>query len=207
MSQPERHAHWEHVYSTKADDEVSWYQPRPSTSLELFRRTGGGTDASVVDVGGGASRLVDALLDEGYRRIAVLDVAETALSRARRRLGERASGVEWIAADVTSWTPRSPFDVWHDRALFHFLTEARDREAYLSALAAAVPRGGHAIVGTFAPDGPERCSGLPVVRYAPAGLAEVLGHAWELSETLFEDHPTPGGKIQRFQFSRFVRVG
>jgi SAM-dependent methyltransferase len=206
MPLPERQAHWEHVYATKADDEVSWFQPRPSTSVELIHRTGGGKGASIIDVGGGASRLVDALLDEGYGRIAVLDVAETALARARKRLGERASGVKWIAADVTSWTPRNAFDVWHDRALFHFLTEARDREAYRRTLAAALPEGGHAIVGTFAADGPERCSGLPVVRYAPAALAAEMGPEWQLSETLSEDHATPGGKIQRFQFSRFVRL-
>ncbi len=206
MSRSERHAHWERVYATRAEDEVSWFQPRPSTSIELMRRTGSGTDASIVDVGGGASRLVDTLLDGGYKRITVLDVSETALARARQRLGDRAGGVDWVTADVTSWTPRGAFDVWHDRALFHFLIDARDRRAYQRALGSAVPRRGNAIVGTFAPDGPEMCSGLPVVRYAPASLANEMGPAWELLETIFEDHATPAGKIQRYQFSRFVRV-
>ncbi len=206
MSGSERQAHWERVYATRAEDEVSWFQPRPATSIELVRRTGTSTNASIVDAGGGASRLVDALLDTGFRRITVLDVSETALARARQRLGDRASGVDWVAADVTSWTPRGAFDVWHDRALFHFLTDARDRRAYVRALGSAVQKSGHAIVGTFAPDGPEMCSGLPVVRYAPASLANEMGPGWELAETIFEDHATPAGKIQRYQFSRFVRV-
>ncbi len=198
-------AHWEQVYSTRADGEVSWYQPRPGTSIELLRRTGVGREASVLDAGGGSSRLVDAILEEGWRRLAVLDVSETALARARARLGARAAEVEWIAADVTAWTPPHRFDVWHDRALFHFLTGAADRKAYLAAVRAAVPPRGHVVIGTFALDGPEQCSGLPVVRYDAASLAREMGPDFALAESLHEDHPTPAGKIQRFQFSRFVR--
>lgn len=202
---PDRHAHWEGVYERLADDEVSWYQQRPASSLRLVERTGKGASASVLDAGGGTSRLVDALLDAGFTRPAVLDVSETALERARQRLGPRAARVQWIAADVTRWRPDRTFDVWHDRALFHFLVEARDRVAYRDALGAALPPGGDVIIGTFAPDGPERCSGLAVVRYDPAALAAELGPAYRLIETAAEDHLTPKGKVQRFQFCRFQR--
>lgn len=203
---PDRRAHWEGVYGRLAVDEVSWYQERPASSLRLVERTGKGAAASVVDVGGGASRLVDALLDAGFAQVAVLDVSETALARARQRLGPRAARVRWIQADVTRFTPDRTWDVWHDRACFHFLVDARDRAAYRAVLDAAVAPGGQVILGTFAPDGPERCSGLPVVRYDPAALAAELGPAYRLAETLAEDHFTPGGKIQRFQFCRFERA-
>ena len=206
MSPSARQVHWEQVYTASSDDEVSWYQRRPETSLGLVGRTESGPDAAVLDVGGGSSRLVDALLDEGWRRVAVLDVAENALARSRARLGSRAAGVEWFVADVTSWSPPHAFDVWHDRALFHFLTDARERRAYVSALLASVAPRGHVVVGTFAPDGPEQCSGLPVVRYDAATLSAELGPSFEIVESLREEHATPAGKLQRFQFSRFVRV-
>lgn len=206
MQEADRRAHWQGVYARQAADEVSWYEPRPRTSLDLVWRTGAGTRASVVDVGGGASSLVDALLDEGFTQVAVLDVAETALEQAKARLGPRAARVTWIAADVTAWTPDRRFDVWHDRALLHFLVGERERRAYRDAMASAVPVGGHVIVGTFAPDGPDRCSGLSVVRYDAAGLAAVLGSSCRLVEAVRDDHLTPKGKTQRFQFCRFVRV-
>ena len=206
MSPSPRQAHWEQVYSTRADEEVSWYQPRPATSLGLLGRTEAGRDAAVVDVGGGSSRLVDALLDEGWRRVAVLDVAENALARARTRLGRRGAAVEWLVGDVTAWSPPHAFDVWHDRAMFHFLPDAGERRAYVAAVEAAVPPRGHVVIATFAPDGPEQCSGLPVVRYDAASLAAELGPSFEIVESLREEHGTPGGKLQRFQFSRFVRV-
>ena len=199
------HAHWEGVYGKLADAEVSWYQERPATSLGLVTRTGKGPGAAVIDVGGGSSRLVDALVDAGFSRLAVLDVSETALEHARRRLGDRAARVLWIAADITRWRPDRTFDVWHDRALLHFLVDPADRAAYRAALASAVPPGGQVIIGTFAPDGPEQCSGLPVVRWDAASLAAELGHGYWLAETLAEDHLTPKGKVQRFQFCRFER--
>jgi len=205
-AEAERRAHWEGVYATRAADQVSWYQPRPRTSLALVARTGLGPGASIVDVGGGASLLVDALLEAGYTRIAVLDVADAALGRARARLGQRASRVEWVAADVTAWRPGRRFDVWHDRALFHFLVSERDRGAYRDVLGSAVRSGGQVIIGTFAPDGPEACSGLPVVRYDAAALGAELGPGYRLLETLGEDHVTPAGKVQRFQFGRFLRL-
>lgn len=201
----QRRAHWDGVYATKAVDQVSWYQPRPGTSLDLIARTGLGAGASVIDVGGGASLLVDALLDAGYPRVTVLDIAEAALGRARARLGQRAARVEWVAADVTAFRPERRFDIWHDRALFHFLVDERDRLAYREALGAALRAGGQAIIGTFAPDGPEQCSGLPVARYDAAGLASALGPGYRLLDVLAEDHVTPAGKVQRFQFCRFLR--
>lgn len=197
--------HWDGIYAAKAEDEVSWFQARPGPSLELVARTGAGRGARIVDVGGGASRLVDALLDEGYERVAVLDVADAALARARSRLGARASRVAWIAADVRTWAPDGPYDVWHDRAAFHFMARPEDRAAYRATLLRAVPVGGHVIVATFASDGPERCSGLPVVRWEPDALATELGPSFRLAESLREDHVTPAGKVQRFQYSRLVR--
>jgi 2-polyprenyl-3-methyl-5-hydroxy-6-metoxy-1,4-benzoquinol methylase len=162
--------------------------------------------ASIIDVGGGASRLVDALLDQGFRQVTVLDISPEALACTRERLGELAKHVNWTAADVTRWTPPGAFDIWHDRAVFHFLVGAEERRAYKDTLATALPPGGQAIIGTFASNGPERCSGLPVARYEPEALATELGSAFRLVESTHEDHLTPRGKVQRFQFSRLVRV-
>ncbi len=203
---PTRHDHWQNVYITKDEDSVSWFQERPETSLALITRGGLPTDARIIDVGAGASRLVDALLAAGYANLTVLDIAPAALDQARARLGHRADGVQWVAADITAWMPPAPFDVWHDRAVFHFLTEAADRAAYRAALEAGVRPGGRAIIGTFAPDGPEKCSGLPVVRYSPEGLAAELGAGFRLIDSLTEAHHTPAGAVQHFQFSVFARL-
>ncbi len=205
MSNADRRAHWQNVYTTKAENEVSWYQETPVPSLDLIAATGLSNDASIIDVGGGASRLVDSLLDRGFHRITILDLAASALEEAKKRLGRRADGIEWIAADITSWEPASRYDLWHDRAAFHFLTEPRDRDAYVVRLKKAVRPGGHVIIATFAPDGPERCSGLPIMRYDPEALARTLGPDFELIESRRHDHLTPGGNTQRFQFSRFLR--
>jgi len=202
----QRQAHWQAVYSTKGEREVSWFQETPAISLELIHATGAGRDAALIDIGGGASRLVDALLAETYRAVTVLDVSEEALAVARDNLGSRAASVDWIAADVTAWTPPRTFDVWHDRAAFHFLTAPHDRAAYAERVRKAVPAGGHVIIATFATDGPERCSGLPVVRHDAASIGAVLGPAFALAETRRHDHVTPGGNVQKFQFSRFRRT-
>ena len=204
-----RRAHWEEVYATKAEDEVSWFQEHPAMSLDLIRAAGVGPDAAVIDVGGGASRLVDALLDEGFHAVTVLDLSEKALAASRVRLGpQRASRVTWIAADATTWQPKAAaYDLWHDRAAFHFLTDAPGRAAYVERLAKALRPGGHAVIATFAADGPERCSGLPVVRYDAASLAAALGDRFERVETRPHEHHTPMGRIQRFQFSRFRKTG
>jgi ubiquinone/menaquinone biosynthesis C-methylase UbiE len=161
-------------------------------------------DARIVDVGGGASRLAEALLDQGYRSITVVDVSAAALDTARARLGAGASRVTWVTCDVAGWVPDARFDVWHDRAVFHFMVTPEDRKAYREAMRKALKRSGHAIIGTFASDGPERCSGLPVQRYDPEALAAELGPDLRLAESIREEHLTPG-RAQRFQFSRLVR--
>lgn len=206
MAITDRHAHWENVYTTKAEAEVSWFQESPAVSLALIQATGVPGDAAIVDIGGGASRLVDALLHDGYSAVTVLDLSDHALAAARTRLGGSAASVQWIAADVTAWESATTFDVWHDRAAFHFLTEPADRSAYIARALKALRPGGHLIIGTFAPDGPERCSGLPVQRYDAASLGETLGRSFQLVDARSHDHVTPMGRVQRFQFSRFRRV-
>jgi len=163
---PERQHHWEEVYKTKSDREVSWFQDRPETSLDLITESGVARDAAVIDIGGGASRLVDALLDEGYKDLSVLDIAAPALQKAKLRLKERAAAVHWIVADITTWQPDRRYALWHDRAVFHFLTTAEDRAAYKKALSDALPMGATVVLASFALGGPERCSGLPVMRYS-----------------------------------------
>lgn len=205
MSVPDKRAHWENVYGGKDDSEVSWYQESPAISLRLLTQDGPPPESSIIDIGGGASRLIDALLDAGFVNLTVLDIAGSALAQAEKRLGERAREVQWLVADITSWAPTAQYDIWHDRAVFHFLTQPEDRDAYRKALSKALKPGGLAVIGTFALDGPERCSGLQVVRYSPESLAAELNGGFRLVDSIGEDHRTPGGKLQRFQFSRFRR--
>lgn len=201
MAAPNREAHWQKVYLEKGEQEVSWTQGSPEPSLGLIQKFAPSPRASIVDVGGGTSCLVDALCDRGYHRLAVLDLSQAALATAKRRLGPRGASVQWIAADVTEWEPEHLFDLWHDRAAFHFLVEPDDRKAYLDRLVRGVKAGGHALIATFALDGPEKCSGLPVRRYDPAGLSEVVGSAFELIAHQPHRHTTPWGATQSFQFS------
>jgi 2-polyprenyl-3-methyl-5-hydroxy-6-metoxy-1,4-benzoquinol methylase len=203
----ERSVHWEGVYATKGENEVSWFQECPAISLELIHAANPDHAAAIIDIGGGASRLVDCLLQEGYRSIAVLDLSASALEAAKMRIGPTAASVDWIVADVTTWHPARSYDIWHDRAAFHFLTDARDRSAYRARLQSAVRPGGQVIIGTFALDGPEKCSGLPVQRYDGARLAAELGPSFELLDTQSETHHTPWNSTQAFQFSRFRRRG
>ena len=198
--------HWEQVYREKAADAVSWFQAEPRVSLELIRSCTVPGDA-VIDVGGGASRLIDHLLAEGYTDLTVLDIAAAALQQARTRLGDPASRVQWLTQDVTRWHPGRQYALWHDRAVFHFLTEPRDRAAYLANLRAALGAGGHAVMASFALDGPERCSGLPVQRYSPESLLAELGAGFQLRRSHSEEHLTPMGRVQRFQYSLLQRVG
>ena len=154
MESPSSQAHWETVYTTKGEKEVSWYQENPAPSLELFARVGATPSTTIIDIGGGSSRLVDSLLAEGFRAITVLDLSTAALGTAKARLGAQAAQVRWIVADVTVWEPSETYEIWHDRAAFHFLTEEHDRAAYVACMKRALRIGGHAIVATFAPDGP-----------------------------------------------------
>ena len=206
MSTLERQAHWQNVYQTKDEQTVSWFQERPDISLDLIHATGVDTGAPIIDIGGGASRLVDALISEGFNAVSVLDLSEKALETSKARLGAEGAQVQWIVADITRWQPSQAYDVWHDRAALHFLTDPKDRAAYVERVLKTVRFGGHVIVGTFAPDGPERCSGLPVVRHDAASLGELLGSSFALADTRRHDHQTPSGAIQKFQFSRFRRV-
>jgi hypothetical protein len=196
--------HWAGVYSSKAVDSVSWYQAEPKLSLEMIARSAA-PPARVIDVGGGASYLVDRLLDKGYAAT-VLDIAVEPLELVKSRLGKAASEVEWIEADVTTFDPTDKWDVWHDRAVFHFLRDRRDRELYRRTLIQATEIGSGVIVATFGPEGPDRCSGLPTVRYAPEKLHRELGPKFELMETAAEHHETPGGATQSFIYCRFRRL-
>ena len=206
MNTPSREAHWDEVYTSKREDQVSWFEPTPALSLELIRSTGATPQSAIIDIGGGASRLIDVLLDKGFAAITVLDVSATALAAAKARLGARAAQAIWIVTDVTCWQPMQRYDVWHDRAAFHFLTEPGDRTAYVVCLKKALAPGGHAIIGTFAIDGPERCSGLPVMRYDADSLSATLGEGFVLLQSRRHEHRTPAGVIQRFQFSIFRRT-
>ena len=206
MESIDRQAHWDNVYLTRAVTDVSWFEETPNVSLDLIAATGVTTDAAVIDIGGGASRLIDALLDRRFQDVTVLDLSAQALAATKARLGSRASKVHWLIADVTKWHPPQAYDVWHDRAVFHFLTSAEDRAIYAERVSKAVRPNGHVIIGTFAPDGPERCSGLPVMRHDSTSLGDMLGGAFKLIECRRQDHRTPTGAIQHFQFSRFQRA-
>jgi hypothetical protein len=196
--------HWARVYSSKAADSVSWYQAEPTVSLDMIVRAAA-PPARVIDVGGGTSCLVDRLLAKGYRP-AVLDIAAEPLTVVKNRLGSAAKDVDWLVADVTAYAPAGTWDVWHDRAVFHFLTEDRDRRRYRETLIRATTIGANVIVATFAHRGPDRCSGLPTVRYSPEELHQELGARFELVETVPEDHMTPGGRVQPFIYCRFRRI-
>ncbi len=195
--------HWDKVYATKGEAEVSWFQDDPAPSLAMIAATGATDMSAIIDIGGGASRLVDALVARCHRDVTVLDLSAAALETARRRMGSAAEAVSWVVADATAWVPPRHYDIWHDRAAFHFLTEQTDRAAYVAALAAALASGGHAIIATFAPDGPEKCSGLPVMRYDGEALARELGAGFARIETRPHVHQTPWGATQSFQFSLF----
>lgn len=195
--EPDRH--WDEVYRHRGDDGVSWFQPAATTSLTQIDVLNLAPDAAVLDVGGGASRLVDGLLARGYTDVSVLDVSLAALEVARDRVGA-AAPVSWIRADLFDWRPPRRFDLWHDRAMFHFLTSAADRARYLAVLASALRPGGAVVMATFAPEGPQTCSWLPVTRYSPEELAAVLGDGFQLCRAEREEHVTPSGVVQAFSW-------
>jgi SAM-dependent methyltransferase len=202
----DRQEHWQKVYRTRAVDAVSWYRPHLETSLELLELAGLSTDTRVIDVGGGASTLVDDLLGRGLRRMTVLDVSSEALAVTRRRLGEREREVTWLVADVLeARLPEGGFDTWHDRAVLHFLADPSDTARYAAQAAAAVRVGGHAVIAGFAPDGPERCSGLPVARRSAEEIAAILAPAFRLVTKRAERHLTPAGGEQSFAYALLRR--
>ena len=193
--------HWDSVYRTKAPDAVSWYRPHLERSIDLIQRVAPDVSARIIDVGGGESTLVDDLLARGYRNLSVLDISPAAVAVAQKRLGESADRVTWLVADVTQAVlPRRHFDVWHDRAVFHFLTTPEDRVAYVQRVAESVKPGGHVIVATFGPEGPTQCSGLDVVRYDAESLYAEFGGHFRMLESAKELHKTPFGTTQQFVY-------
>ena len=212
----DRKEHWENVYRNKSPDEVSWYQQEPILSLQLIGSIPLPLDAPIIDIGGGASTLVDKLCDEGYTNVSVLDVSANALAHARDRLAAKltvkmaaglvdgANAVEWFEEDVTCFKPPHRFRLWHDRAAFHFLTKQADRDNYISVLKQALEPAGHLVIMAFAIDGPLKCSGLEIVRYDADKLKATLGPDFELEETGHEIHRTPAGGRQKFAYFRFI---
>jgi 2-polyprenyl-3-methyl-5-hydroxy-6-metoxy-1,4-benzoquinol methylase len=197
----ESQTHWESIYQTKDPAHVSWYQEHPLLSIRLIQQTGLDRKGYIIDVGGGASTLVDDLLADGFEHVTVLDISETALQTARQRLGEKASLVTWIEADITqAKLPHHAYDVWHDRATFHFLTHPEDRQRYVEAVQQAIKPGGHVMVATFALDGPSQCSGLDVAQYDPISLHNEFGNDFTLIDSTREVHMTPWGSEQRFVY-------
>lgn len=202
----ERKSHWENIYQTKAPDAVSWYQGSPDKSLELIARSRIFKSDPIIDIGGGTSMLVDNLIARNYLDVTVLDISGAALRHAQKRLGEKSSRVNWIEGDILQVNlPSEHFCLWHDRAVFHFLTNKEDRRTYIRLMDQSVKSGGHIIIATFAADGPLRCSGLDVVRYSPDTLSSELGEKFSLIENFCEEHSTPSGAIQPFSYCLFAK--
>lgn len=200
----DRKKHWERIYTDKSPLEVSWYQAEPTLSLQLIHATKLDKDASIIDVGGGASVLVDRLYNEGFCNLAVLDISAKALDRAKDRLGDMTKEIEWIEADVTEFVAPHQFDLWHDRAVFHFLTEAEDRRKYVEALKRTLRPGGHLVLASFAIGGPTKCSGIDICQYDSAKLQDELGGRFRLVDETGEIHITPTNHEQEFSYFRFI---
>ena len=198
--------HWEKIYTGKTPDQVSWYRPHLETSIELIERAAADFSASIIDIGGGESTLIDDLLARGYHNVTVLDISQTAIDVTKKRLGTTSENVRWVIGDITTikLEPRS-YDVWHDRAVFHFLTSTDERRAYVRQVAWAVKPGGHVIVSTFGPEGPTKCSGLDVIRYDAQSLHKEFGVRFHLLGSFKELHQTPSGTVQQFLYC-FCRV-
>lgn len=201
-----RKAHWQQIYAEKSPTEVSWFQTEPVLSLKFIEHCQLDVSDPVIDVGGGASVLVDRLLARGFSSVAVLDISATALTASRQRLGAAAERVEWIEADITRFAPQRRFALWHDRAVFHFLTDPDDRRRYVAALKTALRPGGYVIIAPFAVGGPERCSGLPIVQYDAGKIRAELGPEFRLMEEQAERHQTPAARVQAFSYFRLQRV-
>ena len=205
LSPPTPLDHWNGVWDRADPDRVSWFEPLPEESLALIESSGVGSGAGLIDVGAGASMLTNQLLEAGYTDLTVLDISAGGLAAGRERLGSRASEVEWIRADVREFDPPRTWDLWHDRAVFHFLCDEVDRARYVARLASAVPAGGHIIIATFGLDGPEQCSGLPIMRYEPKSLSRAIGAGFDAIGFVDELHYTPAGGEQHFLYGHFRR--
>ncbi|QQS30198.1 MAG: class I SAM-dependent methyltransferase [Sphingobacteriales bacterium] len=200
-----RKKHWETIYQTKSPGEVSWFQPVPETSLGLFRQLDIQPTAKIIDIGGGDSLLVDFLLNQGFEDITVLDISETALEKAKQRLGQHASKVKWIVADVVNFKPTELYDVWHDRAAFHFLTREEEVLTYLNIVQQSLNPSGFVIIGTFSEQGPKKCSGIEIKQYSEASMSETLNPFFEKVDCIMVDHQTPFQTIQNFIFCCFKK--
>lgn len=205
MTPLDRKKHWENIYDTKNFTDVSWYQPTPETSLANIKALKLPLSASIIDIGGGDSYLVDHLLQEGYQNITVLDIAATALEKTKKRLGNQAYKITWIATDITTFEPEISYDVWHDRAAFHFLTQKKDIEKYVKIASKAIKPSGHLIVGTFSDQGPTKCSGIPIKQYTSAQLEQTFINDFELIHSVDITHKTPFETTQEFVFCSFSK--
>jgi SAM-dependent methyltransferase len=197
--------HWDKVYSTKAEDELSWFQSYPRTSMEFVDLFCLPLNANIIDIGGGDSHFVDALLDKGYKNVWVLDISAKAIEKAKQRLGEKAQAVNWIVSDVTTFVPPVSFDLWHDRAAFHFLTTENKIEKYASAAKVALKKGGYLVLGTFSENGPTKCSGLDIKQYTETSMSAKFEIAFDKIKCITEDHTTPFNTVQNFLFCSFKR--
>lgn len=200
-----RKDHWEEVYTQKTPAQVSWYQTEPVISLDLIASTGISRESKIIDVGGGASVLADKLLDQGFKDLTVLDISSKALDHAKKRLAGKTAAIKWICADITEFEPSEKYDLWHDRAVFHFLTEAGDRKKYVHNMDKALNPGGHIIIAAFAIDGPQKCSGLTVERYDPEKLKAELGSTFKFVKSTGETHITPRDSRQEFTYCHFIK--
>lgn len=195
--------HWENVFATKAENEVSWFQPYPKTSVELIESFNLPLKANIIDIGGGDSHLVDALLDKGFENIWLLDISANAIERAKNRLGEKAAKVHWVVSDIVDFDPPVQFDCWHDRAAFHFLTTEENINRYVSITGNAIKKDGYLVIGTFSEQGPKKCSGLEIKQYSESSLSARFETSFEKIECFMEDHQTPFNTVQNFLFCSF----
>jgi SAM-dependent methyltransferase len=200
-----RKSRWEHIYTTKQLHEVSWFQPIPETSLNFITKLCPNKLAKIIDVGGGDSYLVDHLLELGYQDLSVLDISEAAITRAKHRLGEKADRVTWIVADIATFKPTAQYDLWHDRAAFHFLTNETDIQYYQEITRNQIAPNGHIVLGTFSDQGPKKCSGIDITQYTETTMSALFTEGFEKINCLQVDHPTPFNTLQHFIFCAFKR--
>lgn len=206
MEEFDRKKHWEAIYRTKELKDVSWYQPTPHTSLDFILKFGLTKNSKIIDIGGGDSFLVDHLLELGFMDLTVLDISESAIERAKNRLGNRAKTVKWIINDVLDFYPTEKYDFWHDRAAFHFLTENKDIESYVNKACSYINKNGFLMIGTFSENGPKKCSGIEIKQYSDKSLSSCFEKEFEKIDCLYVDHPTPFGTVQNFVFCCFRKL-
>lgn len=200
--------HWEKVYKTKNTDEVSWFLPKPTLSLDLIKKLSVNLDDFIIDIGAGASNLVDELITSNFKNVSIMDISQTALEHTKNRLKDKGSKIEFLVGDITKITlPKNKYNIWHDRAVFHFLTQQEQRNDYIAQLKSSLAKNSNIIIATFSKSGPQKCSGLDVIRYDPKSLSEELGSDFELIEYVHESHETPSGNIQDFVYCNFKFKG